>query len=372
MKVFSTFTGIGSPEIALRSMGVDFEVVGISEVDKYAIIAYRNIHHGGEVLSTQKDINAMLKEMNDAHIAYNFSTGENEMPKKYDDVKTLYDSHVLSKNFGDIRNIDETKIPDFDLLTYSFPCKNISVAGTQLGLKKGSQTQSSLIWECERIIRHKKPKYLLMENVKNLIGEKHIDDFERWIEKLSGMGYTSKYKVLNASDFGVPQNRERVMMVSVLDGVCHDLPNGTPTALSVDDIVEPHNTVDPKLYYKHGDIQFMSKTVVPSQLNHIGNVGGRIHSNSRVYSSVGYSPTLNSMNGGNRQPKIHFGEFSRRLSPLECWRLMGYSDTDFYKAEKSLPKSKLYERSGRGIVVPMLVEIFKTMDCCKMDNYVRL
>lgn len=363
IKLLSAFTGIGSPEIALKNIGLDIDVVGISEVDRYALLAYDAIHcDKNEIPLSEKSKDEMISEMSDDNIAYNFSTGSSEMPKKMEDVKKLYLAHKRTKNYGDIRGIDESILPNFDLFTYSFPCKNISIAGTQDGLSKGSGTQSSLLWECERIIRAKKPKFLLMENVKNLVGKKHIHTFERWINILEKMGYESKYKVLNACDFGLPQNRERVMMVSVLNDKCNDLPIGVKTSKNVSDICEPHNEVKESLFYKKPYIEFMDKIPIPKQLNHIGKLGGKNHSNSRVYSSVGYSPTLNSMNGGNRQPKIHFGEVTRRLTPLECWRLQGLSDVDFMKADKILPDSKMYERSGRGIAIPMLEEIFKTID----------
>lgn len=365
LRVFSTFTGVGSPEMALKNLGVDFTVVGVSEVDKNALLAYKEIHHNGASSTFDVDTATMVDEMEKANIAYNFSTDKGEMPRSSKAISELYEAHKTVNNFGDIRLIDERALPDFDLFTYSFPCKNISVAGGQAGMSKGSGTQSSLLWECERIIEEKRPKFLLMENVKNLVGKSHISELERWISRLEELGYSSKYKVLNACNFGLPQNRERVMMVSVLGDKCRDLPSGCRTARSIEDIKEPHDTVDEMLFYVDDEIVFNSMTPRVGKLNHVGNVGGKCHSNKRVYNSIGYAPTLNSMNGGNRQPKVQFKEVSRRLSPLECWRLQGYADEDFHRASTKLPKSKLYERSGRGIAVPMLEEIFKTME---LDN----
>jgi len=95
------------------------------------------------------------------NIGYNFSTGDSEIPRHERDIEKLYQACVRNKNYGDIRLIDEKTLPNFDFFTYSFPCKNISVAGAQAGAEKDSDTQSSLLWECERIIRHKKPRYLM-------------------------------------------------------------------------------------------------------------------------------------------------------------------------------------------------------------------
>lgn len=122
----------------------------------------------------------------------------------------------IDKNFGDISEIDWDGVPDFDLFTYSFPCQDISNAGRQHGFAEGSGSRSSLLWECEKAIRAKRPRWLLMENVKALVQEKFKPDFYRWVNRLSDYGYASYWEVLNAKDYGVPQNRERVFMVSIL------------------------------------------------------------------------------------------------------------------------------------------------------------
>src|SRR5699024_6930719 len=124
--------------------------------------------------------------------------------------------HGETWNMGDITKIDVDDVPDHDLFTYSFPCQDISVAGKGKGFSKDSGTRSGLLWESERIIKAKKPKYLLMENVKNLISEKFMPGFAECILVLEELGYTNYYEVINAKDFGIPQNRERVFMVSIL------------------------------------------------------------------------------------------------------------------------------------------------------------
>ena len=165
LRVFEAFAGYGSQSIALRNLGIEHEVVAISEIDKYAIKAYEAIHGP-------------------------------------------------TNNLGDICKIDPKDIPNHDLFTYSFPCQDLSVAGKQAGLGKG--TRSGLLYECEKIIEAKKPKYLLLENVKNLVGKKFKADFDKWLEYLEGLGYTNYWQVLNAKDYGVLQNRERVFVVSIL------------------------------------------------------------------------------------------------------------------------------------------------------------
>lgn len=197
IRVFEAFAGYGSQSMALRRLGIDFEVVGISEIDKYAIQAYMAVH------------------------------GD-------------------TPNYGDISKIDWSSVPDFDFLTYSFPCTDISTAGQQKGLEEGSGTRSSLLWECRKAIEAKRPKYLLMENVKNLVSKKFTPYLKEWIRFLEGQGYSNYTKVLNAKDFGVPQNRERVFMVSVLGDASFHFPKPFTLEKRLKDVLE--QDVDESFY----------------------------------------------------------------------------------------------------------------------------
>lgn len=148
------------------------------------------------------------------------------------------------RNLGDICKVDPNDVPDCDVLTYSFPCTSISNAGKQAGLEKGSGTASSLLWECEKIIKAKRPQYLLMENVKALVQKKFMPEFQRWIDILKGLGYDNYWKVLNAKDYGVAQNRERVFMVSILSRndegrQLYNFPQPFPLTKCVEDYMEP-------------------------------------------------------------------------------------------------------------------------------------
>ena len=170
IRIFEAFAGYGSQSMAMQILkekfGLDYEIVGISEIDKYAIQAYNAVHPG-------------------------------------------------VKNYGDISKIDWNEVPDFDLFTYSFPCTDISSAGQQKGLEKGSGTRSSLLWECQKAIEIKRPKYCLMENVAALVSKKFLPYYLEWERLMTRYGYTNYNKVLNAKEFGVPQNRERIFMVSI-------------------------------------------------------------------------------------------------------------------------------------------------------------
>lgn len=384
IKVFEAFAGIGSQAMALRNIGLDFEVVGISEVDRYGLIAYDAIHNNDEVIEL-KTKEEMLEEFAKRNIAYNFSTGKCEIPKNEEEIRKLYEAHVRSKNYGDITKIDVNELPDFDLFTYSFPCKNISVAGKQAGLAEGSGTQSSLVWECRDIIKTKKPKYLLMENVKNLVGKNHKPFFDLWCKELEEMGYINYWKVLNGKNFGVPQNRERVMMVSILNNskATYLLPSKSnrPTQC-IADIME--NVVDAK-FYVNKEFEFTDKFYQEekrtNEIVQVAKTNSSFVDAARVCGICGISPTIlardwkdakkvlvkvpknnNSEQCLNKDIFTKEGYVIRKLTPLEYWRLMGFADEDFHKVKDvGLSNTKLYERAGRGIVVPMLEEIFREL-----------
>lgn len=198
LTVFEAFAGYGSQSMALRNLGIEHEVVGISEIDKYAIMAY----------------NA---------------------------------THPETKNFGDICQIEwGADVPDFQLFTYSFPCTDISNAGAQAGFDEGSGTRSSLLWECRKAIETKRPKYLLMENVKAITSKKFLPGLLKWQEFLTEQGYTNFIKVLNAKDYGIPQNRERCFLVSILGDAWYEFPEPRPLELRLKDLLEPE--VDEKYY----------------------------------------------------------------------------------------------------------------------------
>ena len=170
LKVFTTFSGYDSQCLAFNKANIPYELIGWSDIEKRAIDAH----------------NILFPEAKD-------------------------------KNYGDIRKIDWEHVPDFDFFTYSSPCQSFSISGLKTGGEEGSGTQSSLLWECKKAITIKKPKYLMMENVKNLVGSKFLPTFNKWLEFLSSLGYTSYWKVLNGADYGIPQARERVFVISILN-----------------------------------------------------------------------------------------------------------------------------------------------------------
>ena len=204
LRVFTAFSGYDSQCLALKRLGLPFELVGWSEIDKYAIQAH----------------NALFPQW-------------------------------AERNYGDISKIDWNAVPDFDLFTYSSPCQDFSNAGLQRGAEEGSGTRSSLLWECRRAIIAKRPKYLLFENVAAVVSKKFLPLFNKWIAELDSYGYENFWQVLNSKDYGIPQNRKRVFMVSILrDGIepypVYEFPKPFPLELRLKDILEEN--VEEKYY----------------------------------------------------------------------------------------------------------------------------
>lgn len=220
IRVFEAFAGYGSQSIALQQLkdeypGFDFEVVGFSEIDRFAIQAYyaaRDPRLHGE----------RADRINLNREGYQPTP---ELLAKY-------------RNFGCITKIEWEQLPDFDLFTYSFPCQDISNAGLQRGLAEGSGSRSSLLWKCAKAIEVKRPKFLLMENVKALTYKKHNGHFERWRNVLERFGYVNYWAVLNAKNYNVPQSRERVFMVSIIGNTPFHFPDPEPLSRHLIDIVE--------------------------------------------------------------------------------------------------------------------------------------
>ena len=249
-------------------------------------------------------------------------------------------------NLGDISKIKVEDIPEHDLFTYSFPCQDLSVAGKQAGLGKG--TRSGLLYECEKVIEAKKPKYLLLENVKNLVGKKFKAQFDEWLEYLEGLGYTNYWQVLNAKDYGVPQNRERVFVVSILgEHKPFEFPQAFELKKTIFHLLECN--IDNKYLLSDKCIDKMKRF------------------EPKTISNPNISPTLTTelahSTGKNLYPKLCkiIGEY-RKLTPRECFRLMGMRDSDIDKIQEAgISNTQQYKLAGNSIVVDVLEAIFKNL-----------
>ena len=317
LRVFEAFAGVGSQRMALRNLNIDHEVVGIAEIDKHALKSYE-ARHG-------------------------------DCP-----------------NYGDISKIDPHELPDMDLFTYSFPCQDLSNAGRMAGLKNG--TRSGLLYECEKIIEAKKPKYLLLENVKNLVSKRFKNDFLKWLEYLEGLGYKSYWKVINAKYHGLPQNRERVFAISILGGGSYNFPQDKELCADLKEIIINDA---PKEYYKDIKFEGSDKVLKIPQNGPKGYIElplpgicdlsypnsktrrGRVQGGGKVCPTVMARP----------QDIMYIDENKavRRLTSIEYWRLMGFKDSDFYKAQAVCSPAQLDKQAGNSIAVNVLEGIFKNL-----------
>lgn len=358
LRVFEAFAGYGSQRMALRNIGIEFEVVGISEIDGDVIQSYAAIH--SDFLEKRENIDDYLPEDKDEMIAYleeinvplDYKTFENKARKlKLPKLKDMYLANKLINNYGDIQRIDPATLPDFDLFTYSFPCQDISVAGYQCGLNKDSGTRSSLLWECCKIIEIKRPKYLMMENVKNLVGKNHKDNFLKFLVYLESLGYKNSWAVLNARDYGVPQNRERVFCISELESnEIFEFPEPIELKFKLNDILE--KDVDERYYLKKGQVM---DEPIDQEYSYC------------LDSNYWKGTTLQSFLKKHRRQLVtdkinESGQYvPRRLTPKETWRLMGVNDGDIDKASMLVSNTSLYKQSGNSIVVPVLEAIFRQL-----------
>lgn len=391
------FSGIGAQRKALERLGIDHEVVGISEIDKYAIQSYEAIYG-----------------------------------KTY--------------NYGDISKVE--KLNYADLWTYSFPCQDISVAGNQKGISE--DTRSGLLYQVQRLLEVAKdegklPKYLLLENVKNLVGKKFKSQFDNWLFYLDQLGYDTYWQVLNAKNYGIPQNRERVFAISIRKDLGQDFefPNPEELKIMLKDILEDEvekkfylsddkienfikqGNVNPsgkgmngkvctkdicntlttnkgeglKILVKEATLKGYAEATIGDSINieqpnsktRRGRVGHGVaqtltttpqkvvveakvmnplkdktpygwHFEQAVYDPNGIARAVKAGGGSGNIPKVIEDIRIRKLTPLECWRLMGFDDEDFYKAQKSgVSNSQLYKQAGNSIVVNVLEKIFENL-----------
>lgn len=356
IKVFEAFAGYGSQRMALRNIGIDFEVVGISEIEGEVLTSYAEIHT--DFLKKREDNyefpseEKMIEYLEGINVPLDYKTFVNKARKlNSKKLKDMYLVNKLSRNYGDIRIIDPSTLPDFDLFTYSFPCQDISVAGYQHGLNKESGTRSSLLWECCKIIEHKKPKYLLMENVKNLVGCNHKHNFVLFLDYLTNLGYKNFWTILNAKDFGIPQSRDRVFCVSILDSsASFSFPEPIHLNCSMYDFLE--SEVDSSFYLRHGQVL---KEPIKQKVCYCID--------SNYWKGVTLFDFLEKHRRQLVTDVMNENGFyvPRRLTPRETWRLMGVSDDDFNKAATLVSKTNLYRQSGNSIVVNVLEAIFTNL-----------
>lgn len=412
LRIGSFFSGIGAFEKALERLEIPHRTVFYCEIDRYAAKSYSLIHGVSESL-----------------------------------------------NLWDITKVDEKELPDFDLMTWGFPCQSISVAGKQDGVQVKcescgevfpisdlendscpfcggkeikSYTRSGLYYDGLRILKHKMPKYSIIENVKNLVGKKFQAEFNQILCDLDDAGYNNYWQVLNAKDYGVPQNRERVFIISIrkdIDNGNFKFPKGFDNGVRLKDLLQ--DKVDKKYYisqektespapelvggigeinfgkqYRQGNRVYSSeKTAMSLMSQPVGNTGGNSYlylvendkeaieniSNEyqfakdkcmEFYNKNGYLPEMfnpynqaevkdiaptqtTSCNRSCSSATVLIKDVYykiRKLTPLECFRLMGFYDQDYYiLKENGISDSQIYKMAGNSIVVQVLEGILNNL-----------
>ena len=282
IKVLSLFSGIGAFERACCRIGLDWELVNYCEIDRWASLSYSMVNQCDESL-----------------------------------------------NLRDVRTVTAETVRDrlVDLITYGFPCQDISIAGKQQGFvnDSGESTRSGLFFEALRIIKELRPRYAIAENVKALTSTKFKTEFATVLSSLEEAGYNNYWSVLNAKDYGIPQNRERVFIVSIRSDVDEgdfQFPDKEPLVLRLRDMLEPAESVDEKYYLsteregvRRLIAELESRYNIPAAVKiggapvlcQIGNIAkdpNREHIQDRIYDPSGLAPTLNTVGGGNLEPKI--------------------------------------------------------------------
>lgn len=363
IRLIELFAGYGSQAMALKRIGAKFEHYRVVEFDKYAIASYNAVHG------------------------------------------TDFPTMDITKVHAEDLNICDTETFTY-LLTYSFPCTDLSVAGKQAGMSKGSGTRSGLLWEVERILTEIRdsngelPQILFMENVPQVHIQDNMPDFRKWLDFLESLGYTNYYQDLNAKNYGVAQNRERCFMFSFLGEYNYHFPQPIPLTKRIRDYLE--GVVDKKFYVsdkalkgfaEHAkkqkekgygfhavikDVDDISSTI-KSRYYKDGSdcllkVAGKINSSQdgKVVYTDGIALTLTS--GHYNVPKIaeptirksyeseKLQHSIRKLTPRECGRLMGVSDEDIDKMAAVNSNTQLYKQFGNSIVVDVMCAMFKNLN----------
>ena len=374
MRYFSTFSGIGGFEFGIHQAHEEKKSSWLSGNEQKDI----RLSRGQKTKHSSRNDNPQTKRPDGCtiDITYPKCIGYSEIDKY---AIQIYERHFKHKNFGSIRDIVAEELPDFELLCGGFPCQSFSIAGKRGGFE---DTRGTLFFDIARIAKVKKPRLLWLENVKGLLSHEDGRTFNTIIATLDELGYDVQWQVLNSKNFGVPQNRERVFIIGHLRGTPR--PEVFPfRENSEPDIVLP--TLMTRYYAAQANGGYIGKIAQANQPK---------HSNDRVYKKEGIAPTLNTAQGGRRQPKIvvpvltpdrinkrqngrrfkEDGEESftltaqdkhgiydvlkiRRLTPLEYERLQGFPDN----WTEGVSDSQRYKCLGNAVTVNVIKAIAKKL-----------
>lgn len=411
------FSGIGSQARALENLNININTLGTCEWDIHAFIAYDAIHNSPDL---DENISVMDKpELLDILKDYTLSNNGKEameysMLKTYsvETLRYIYSGIIKSNNYVDISSLNGENMPDnIDILTYSFPCQDLSNVGAFHGYNKGidkdSGSRSSLLWQVGRVLTEMKgsgkslPRFLLMENVPTLLSKRHFENFSTWISELESLGYYSKYYQLNALDFGLPQNRPRLLMLSVYYG------EDTQLLEKLKRFFEDRD--ENAVIASYRESGFYKKTKVRSLLRN--DYSKKKYFNEAVECTPNDTPSRRKIWDENPQIILPDGSYNpnvkyvrtittkqdrnpnsgnlyfdskiegkskfRYLTPRECLLFMGFKDKDFrhikrrnveiHKGDYLFPRDKIIRMAGNSIPVKLIEGLFWLM--IQTDEY---
>lgn len=408
IRLIELFGGYGSQAFALKYLGANFEHWKLCEWAVKSIQAYKDAHFKDDDTDYSKDhsIEFIVNRLTKLGISANYNEpmtkdqtkrlGEEKQRQIYNNIKATHNLVNIMQVHAEDLEIKDTDKYTY-VMTYSFPCQDLSTAGKQAGMEKGSGTRSGLLWEVERILDECEnlPQVLLMENVPEVIGTNNIKHFAQWLAKLESLGYKCYWQVLNAKDYGVPQNRERCFMVSVLGDYYYNFPQPFKLEHKLKDLLE--DEVDEKYYlsdraitgmlntnFTNGKIEHRTEKdgVMPTLDTRCDCLGVVIKADNKRLKQLAsnmdltkdgqfldcYNQTTLDDTSTTITTRIddanHFVYNNlriRKLTPKECFRLMGVRDADFENIAQNQSNASLYHLAGDSIVVDVLMAIFKNM-----------
>ena len=323
LKVLELFGGIGACSKALERLGIDYEIADYVEIDKYAVASFNAMHN------------------------------------------TNFEPQDICKWDKDI---------EVDLIMHGSPCQDFSSAGKQASGFKGSGTRSSLIYETIRIVEKLKPKYVIWENVKNSLNEPHIQVVNDYIEQLNKMGYVSNIKLTTASYYGIPQERQRVICVSILGDEKFEFPKETTKSNNLEDYLDFREEDDLTFnFYNRYKEKINSNATMEEFVEYINNLPIKKGIGTKkmglytfgemdtITMPNGRTGTLTCRNVQNYTKKFWYNKKLYKPSPKMCWLLMGFDENDFIKASQVNDDKALYNQAGNSIVVNVLEAILKNL-----------
>lgn len=399
LKVIETFSGIGAQAKALQNIGCDFQIIGTADWDIHAIIAYDLIHNGKQDLSKYE--NATREEMLEKLKPFTLSV-DGKVATDWKNIKIL-SMEVLKRlcaaidrtnNYVSVTDMNGALLPvDMDALTYSFPCQDLSVAhawhGKTEGIDRTAANRSSMLWEIERILKERKasprpmPKFLLMENVPNIISRSHSKNFDDWKQSLVDLGYYNRFYVLVSNNFGTPQIRKRAYLMSFYTGGDTKLEAKLDKYFEKNNLEhirkEPANLADfMRIDHENETFRFEADQAQPNDTPSRDDI---FIKSVKLFDGTNYSsyvPTITTKQ--DRRPnsgvvvydskRLGKAKF-RYLTAREALLLMGFEDKDYEALidgnfKKNIVKdfftyTKIIKMAGNSIVVPVLEEVFNQM-----------